>query len=86
MEGDRGSGEGSGIIFGMKRSFKYISKKLAAGGDFGANSLGSVQPEKKDGYLDRFSCTPRKAHQHAWLYGEVNKVCSVCGLTQLKDT
>ena len=61
-----------------------LNRKRFARGDLSANSLGSIQPQKKPPAYCRnghFQCLPRKHHEHTWLFGTDNAVCSLCGYT-----
>lgn len=61
-----------------------VDRKAKAAGQLGAWSLGDVQNPKPQKHLERFACTKYKRHEHQWLNGAVNRVCSVCGLTEPK--
>ena len=67
-------------------SNKRIAKLNKLNGTpWGAGSLGAIQPGKSNDWRDHFTCTSRKRHQHSWLTGTDNAVCSRCGLTVPKD-
>jgi hypothetical protein len=51
-------------------------------GDLAAGSLGDLQKPTPSAHLDRFTCTPRKRHEHEWLPCDLGRVCSVCGLLE----
>lgn len=68
----------------MKRARVAVINKRNAH-VWGADSLAAVQPAKSDDWRDHFSCTPYKRHEHTWLFGTDNAVCSKCGLTVPKD-
>ena len=65
----------------MTTQYKLISRKAKLAGDLRAGSLGDLQPTKslRNGGF-RFQQTTR--HEHVWLQGEINRVCSLCGLTE----
>lgn len=70
-----------------KREQKVYSRKAIASGEFGANTLASLQtktPPKanKNGW---FKHMPHKVHAHHWLFGTYNAVCADCGLTMPKN-
>jgi hypothetical protein len=71
-----------------KRPKVQYTKKAKRSGELAAGSLGDLQPEKKPPATFRngfFRWTPRKAHQHTWIYGTDNAVCTHCGHTIPKD-
>ena len=65
----------------MTTQYKFVSRKLKVAGALRAGSLGDLQPPKslRNGGF-RFQQETR--HVHVWLLGEINRVCSLCGLTE----
>jgi len=67
-----------------KRPKAQYTKKAKRSGELAAGSLGDLQPDKKppaDFHNGFFQYKPHKRHQHAWVYGTDNAVCTVCGHT-----
>jgi hypothetical protein len=60
---------------------RFVSRKAKVAGDLQACSLGDLQPPKllRNGGF-RFQRNSR--HEHAWLHGEICRVCSLCGMTE----
>jgi hypothetical protein len=54
-------------------------------GELAAGSLGEIVKPTSDDWRDHFKCTPAKRHEHSWLFGTQNAVCSICGKTVSKD-
>ena len=65
----------------MPPQYKFISRKVKVAGELRAGSLGDLQPPKslRNGGF-RFQQETR--HEHVWLHGQINRVCSLCGLTE----
>jgi hypothetical protein len=68
----------------MGRIFK--SRKACAARELVALSLGEIQKPTSRDWRKHYQCTPAKRHEHAWLLGTVNAVCTVCGKTVAKET
>jgi hypothetical protein len=68
----------------MSPQQRFCARKAKVAGELRAGSLGDLQavrkpPKSKNGWF-RFQLGTR--HEHMWLRGEVNRVCSLCGLTE----
>jgi len=69
----------------MNPSQKFISRKVKVAGELRAGTLGELQESgrapksRRNGW---FRFLPETRHEHAWLRGEINRVCSLCGLTE----
>jgi hypothetical protein len=64
-----------------KRPRKFFTRREKVAGALRAGSLGDVvAPSSKD-WRKHYACTPQARHEHQWLKGTQNAVCSVCGKT-----
>ena len=65
----------------QKKSRRFFTRLAKTSGELAAGSLGDVAKPSSEDWRDHFQCTPSKRHEHIWLIGTQNAVCSVCGKT-----
>lgn len=66
-----------------KRQPLAITRLMKYSGELKALSLDDIRRDKKDG---KFDTLPQDCHEHAWISGTDNIVCTKCGWTERKPT
>lgn len=64
-----------------KRSRKFFTRSEKVSGALAAGSIGDIVKPSSDDWRKHYQCHPNKKHEHAWLFGTISAVCSICGKT-----
>lgn len=68
-----------------KRPKRFYSRMAKVAGELKAGSIGDIVKPSSNDWRDHFKCRPHARHEHVWLMGIQNAVCSVCGKTVPKS-
>lgn len=67
-----------------KRPRKFFTRREKVAGALAAGSIGDIVKPSSNDWRKHYQCTPHKRHEHSWLMGTQNAVCSICGKTVSK--